>query len=151
VGEVWFYHLTERSLDAALRPLLARMLREGWRVEVRGSDPALMGDLDLKLWEPEESFLPHGLAGGPHDARQPILLTHAPVGGRDALIAVGSAEVPVEEVAATRRTALVFDGRTEVEGARAQWRRFQEAGLGLRYWAEEGGAWTLRQERPARA
>ncbi len=74
-----FYHLTRSPLEVTLPVLLARSLKAGWRVVVRGRDEALLGRLDQRLWtDAEESFLPHGMAGGPHDAAQPILLTTGP-------------------------------------------------------------------------
>ena len=76
MGRALFYHLTRRPLEATLPTLLERSLAQGWRVVVRGSSQEHLRWLDEKLWlGPDERFLPHGLAGGPHDADQPVLLT----------------------------------------------------------------------------
>ena len=76
MGAVYFYHLTRRPLEHTLPTLLDKARGAGWRVAVRGPDPDRLAWLDEKLWlGPEDRFLPHGLAGGPHDAAQPILLT----------------------------------------------------------------------------
>ena len=76
MGAAYFYHLTRRPLEATLPTLLEKARGAGWRIAVRGVDAARMDWLDQKLWlGPEEGFLPHGLAGGDHDAHQPILLT----------------------------------------------------------------------------
>ncbi|MGB1035285.1 MAG: DNA polymerase III subunit chi, partial [Primorskyibacter sp.] len=71
-----FYHLVQRSVDRALTELVARSMDRGWRVAIRGTRADHLDWLDKKLWlGPDETFLPHGLAGGPHDALQPVLLT----------------------------------------------------------------------------
>ena len=76
MGAVYFYHLTRQPLEHTLPVLLDKARQAGWRIAVRGTDPARMDWLDEKLWlGPEDGFLPHGRAGGPHDAEQPILLT----------------------------------------------------------------------------
>ena len=82
MGAAYFYHLTQRPLVETLTMLLGKAQGAGWRVAVRGTDQSLLEQLDVALWRgPEDGFLPHGLAGGPHDAEQPVLLTtdtHAP-------------------------------------------------------------------------
>ncbi|MCB2143002.1 MAG: DNA polymerase III subunit chi, partial [Rhodobacteraceae bacterium] len=76
MGEARFYHLTRSGQDAVLAQLLPRSLQSGWHVVVRGCDSARLDHIDRMLWlGAEEGFLPHGLAGGPNDALQPILLT----------------------------------------------------------------------------
>ena len=76
MGAAFFYHLTQRPLEATLPMLLTKALQAGWRVAVRGRDAGRMAWLDEKLWlGPEDGFLPHGLAGGAHEADQPVLLT----------------------------------------------------------------------------
>ena len=76
MGAAYFYHLTRRSQRDTLLMLLGKSLENGWKVAVRGTDAGGLDALDAALWQgPDESFLPHGIAGGPHDADQPILLT----------------------------------------------------------------------------
>jgi DNA polymerase-3 subunit chi len=154
MGAVYFYHLTRSTPDAVLPALIDRALDQGWRVCLRGRDPAAMEWLDAKLWlGPEEGFLPHGLAGGPHDADQPVLLTCDRVIANAAacLIAVGGAEVAPDEAAALARTCILFDGAdaAAVEAARGQWRGLTAAGLAAQYWSEEDGRWQKKADRPA--
>jgi DNA polymerase-3 subunit chi len=153
MGAAYFYHLTERPLEATLPQLIERALQQGWPVAVRGTDAMRLDWLDRKLWlGPEDQFLPHGLAGGPHDALQPVLLTTAagvaPNGAR-CLMAIDGAEVATDEAAGLERVCILFDGADEaaLERARAQWRRLTEAGVPAQYWAEEGGRWVRRAER----
>lgn len=153
MGAVYFYHLTRRPLEAALPVLLDRALQQGWRVALRGTDPARMDWLDRRLWlGPEEQFLPHGLAGGPHDSLQPVLLTTGPEApnGAACLMAVDGAEVTPEEARAAERVCILFDGAdpAAVEHTRAQWRALTAAGIQAQYWSEESGRWEKTAESP---
>ncbi|MEO1500648.1 MAG: DNA polymerase III subunit chi, partial [Pseudomonadota bacterium] len=102
MGAVYFYHLTRQSLERTLPMLLEKARGAGWRVLVRGTDKARLDWLDEKLWlGPEEGFLAHGRAGGPHDAQQPVLLTEAngaAVNEAQCLMSVDGAEVTSDEV-----------------------------------------------------
>lgn len=148
MGAVYFYHLSERPLEATLPVLLGKALEAGWRVEVRGREPGMMERLDRQLWS-GDGFLPHGLAGGPHDAEQPVLLT-TDRGGNDAtcVMSVGGADVTAEEASALARVCVLFDGGDEgaVETARNQWRRLTSTGAEAQYWAEEGGRWIKKAD-----
>ena len=144
-----FYHLT-RSGPAQLLPMLiGKSLQAGWRVELRGRDRARQVALDEALWQ-GEGFLPHGLAGGPHDARQPALLTvegQAAANAPRCLIALDGAGVSGPECAALERACVVFDGNdpAELDRARALWRALKEAGVTAEYWSEADGRWERKQ------
>jgi len=143
-----FYHLTASSAVETARTLLARSLQAGWRVGVRGQDGAKLEALDLALWEgAEDAFLPHGIAGGQHDARQPILLGLGPMGEDiQALMAVDGALVDPAEAGALERVFILFDGRDEaaVIAARGQWKTLTGVGLAAQYWSEESGRWEKK-------
>lgn len=149
MGEAFFYHLTRDPVEVTLPMLLSRARGAGWRVVVRGSDPARIDWLDQKLWL-GEGFLPHGVAGGPHDADQPVLLTtgaEAP-NGAACLMAVDGAEVSAEEAGAMERVCILFDGNDPeaVEAARGQWRALTGAGVPAQYWSQDGGRWEKKAE-----
>ncbi len=151
MAEAKFYHLTRSPLEAALPLLLARALEAGMRVMVRGSDPARMEWLDEKLWlGAGEAFLPHGLAGGPSDADQPILLCATPnlPADRACLMAVDGAEVSEADCAGVQKVFVLFDGNDEVAlaHARTQWKALTGAGVKAQYWSEEGGRWQMKAE-----
>lgn len=153
VAELGFYRLTETPLDRALPVMLAKSLERGWRVEVRGRDRAAMEALDLALWSHDQAgFLPHGLAGGPQDARQPVLLTTEPTpagGPREALFLIDRAAFDTGEAASLTRTALLFDGHDDeaLEEARAHWRATTAAGLRAVFWSQApGGRWEKQAE-----
>jgi DNA polymerase-3 subunit chi len=147
VAEVWFYHLQGIGAAEALRALLPRCLAAGWRVSVRGTDPARLEALDRALWL-GEGFLPHGLAGGPHDARQPILLTEGPPANDPACVmSVDGAELgPLDGLA---RACVVFDGEdaAALDRARAQWSDLTGAGAAARYWQRDDGRWAEKATR----
>ncbi len=149
MGNALFYHLARSPAEDLLPVLIDRSLRKGWRVELRGTDPGVMEMLDQKLWQ-AEGFLPHGLAGGPHDARQPVLLTVAgqPAGNRPAcLMTLGGADVSVEECGPLERCCILFDGghAPALNRAREQWKILTAGGVMAEYWSEESGRWERKR------
>lgn len=145
-----FYHLTRNPMEQTLTMLLGKAQGAGWRVVVRGVDPARMTWLDERLWlGSEESFLPHGLAGGPHDDLQPVLLTTSHGAGKaHCLMSVDGAAVSAEEVSALDRVCVLFDGNdpAQLNAARAQWKTLKDAGASAQYWSEESGRWEKKAE-----
>lgn len=153
MGEVYFYHLTQAPLEVTMRVLLGKSLAAGWRVAVRGRTEATLDRLDEQLWTvPEDSFLPHGRAGGPHDAEQPVLLTTG-AGDNDAtcLISVEGASVEASEVTDMARVMVLFDGHDEaaLQTAREQWKALTAAGVAAKYWSEASGRWEMKAESAA--
>ncbi|MDJ1007038.1 MAG: DNA polymerase III subunit chi [Paracoccaceae bacterium] len=149
MAAAWFYHLTRSPVETTLATLLPKALGAGWQIAVRGTDRGRLERLDEVLWN-GDGFLPHGLAGGPHDADQPVLLTteSAAPNGAACLFAVDGAEVGVEEAQGFERVCLLFEGADPeaVEAARGQWRRLTEAGVPAVYWSEESGTWAKKAE-----
>ncbi|MDU8945651.1 DNA polymerase III subunit chi [Ovoidimarina sediminis] len=152
MGAVFFYHLTRDPVEVTLPMLLGRAREAGWRVLVRGGDAGRLDWLDQKLWM-GDGFLPHGLAGGPHDADQPVLLTTgaAAPNGAACLMAVDGASVSAEEAGAMERVCILFDGNdpAAVEAARGQWRDLTSAGVSAQYWSQDGGRWQKKAESGA--
>jgi DNA polymerase-3 subunit chi len=153
MGEAYFYHLTRAPLEQTLPVLLTRALGAGWRVAVRARDTARLEWLDDKLWlGPEDDFLPHGLAGGEHDAIQPVLLTTGAAANDPACVmTIDGAEITAGEVQALERVCILFDGNDDsaVQAARVQWKTLTGAGCGAKYWSEETGRWQMKAESPA--
>ncbi len=146
-GEVYFYHMTRTPLEATLPVLLEKSLAAGWKVLLRGRERRQLEWLDQKLWL-NEGFLPHGLAGGAHDADQPVLLSDAPGNphGATALISVDGAPVEPGEVAGFARVMVLFDGNDPeaLERARGQWKALTGAGCRAAYWSEASGRWEKK-------
>ena len=148
MGAAYFYLLTENTVEQTLPSLIARAQGQGWQIELRGTDSGRMQALDAALWlGPEDSFLAHGLAGGPQDAMQPVLLTTTPT-DRACIICVDGAEVSAAQVQAAQRVCILFDGNddTALAGARAQWKALTGAGCAAQYWAQADGRWVMKAE-----
>ena len=150
MGAAFFYHLTETPLEATLPMLIGKARGAGWRVLVRTTDEALLKRLDDVLWQgPDDGFMPHGVAGGPHDADQPVLLGDVPSEGFGCVMSVAGADFTAEEVTALERTCILFDGHdgAALDHARGQWKALTDAGCSAQYWAQEDGRWTKKAEK----
>lgn len=155
MGEAYFYHLTRQSTDQALAPLLEKCLGQGWRILLRCPNDMRADWLDERLWMvSDESFIPHGRAGGDHDADQPILITAGGSDdgsdGFDCIIAVEGAGITVDEVTAAKRTCVMFDAADDaaINTARSQWKTMADAGLGAKYWSQAHGPWRMERQTP---
>ena len=153
MGSVYFYHLTSASLEQTLPMLLEKSRAAGWVVDVRGRSEDAMKRLDTALWSgPPEGFLPHGVAGGAHDADQPILLTSG--GGAanapNCIMSVHGADLSPDEVQASERSCVLFDGYDEdaLATARLQWKTLTDAGCAAQYWSQDSGRWEKKAEKP---
>lgn len=149
MGAVFFYHLTQRPLEGTLPILLEKARAQDWRVEVRGTQPDRIAWLDEKLWLlSDDGFLAHGVAGGDHDAMQPIILTTAPVPGIDCLMCIDGAAPSPKEVNDAQRVCVLFDGHDQeaVQTARGHWKVLTDAGCAAQYWSEESGSWQKKAE-----
>ena len=140
--QVDFYQLGSTPLEQVIASIAQKLLGEGKRLLVVAEDQGPLGRLDRMLWDQgPTSFLPHALAGGSEDARQPILLasqTDAPNLARNILIADGR----WREAALTfDRAFYLFDAAT-LEGARLAWKLLAgREGVERRYWAQVDGRW----------
>ncbi len=148
MGAAYFYHLTGRPLEAALPVLIGKAMQAGWRVAIAGPDTARLERLNLTLWN-GDGFLPHGLAGGPYDTEQPVLLTSGDLeNDPHCVMAIDGVEIAPSDVEARERYCILFHGGDEiaVERARAQWQTLTSAGVAAQYWAEEDGRWVKKSE-----
>ncbi|MDB6176569.1 DNA polymerase III subunit chi [Paracoccus sp. Z330] len=149
MGNALFYHLTRSPAEQLLPILIGKSLQAGWRVELRGTHATRLDRLDLHLWQ-GSGFLPHGLAGGPHDERQPVLLTRVgqPATNRpECLMALDGAEVDPSECPPLQRCCIIFDGGDSqaTAHARGQWKKLTAAGITAEYWSEESGRWERKR------
>jgi len=147
--EVLFYHLTQTPLEATLPGLLSKSLDRGWRVHIVGPDMDALDRLDRHFWTyDDQSFLPHGLAGGPHDGDQPILLATQPPDAPPAevLMLVDGAQQPEAHLQNYTRTCVFFDGNDpdQLGNARAYWTTLKASGLDTKYWAQDNGRWVQK-------
>lgn len=143
--QIDFYQLQGTPPEQVIAILAEKVLDTNSRLLVVAEDETFLARLDRMLWDQgSTSFLPHGLAGGSDDARQPILLSNspdAPNQARNMLIADGN----WREAALTYdRSFYLFDDAT-LEGARLAWKLLSgRQGIERRYWAQEGGKWVRK-------
>ena len=153
MGTAMFYHLTRSTAEDTVTSLLGRAVGMGWRVMIRGRDAARLDRLDTQLWlKPENSFLPHGRAGGTDDAAQPVLLGDGLItNNASAMMLLDGADVSLPEAQSLTRVWLIFDGgdATALSAARAQWKTLTDAGIAAQYWSEESGKWLMKAEKQA--
>ena len=140
-----FYQLGSTPAEAVIARLAERLLADDQRLLIVAADEAQLARLDRLLWDQgPTSFLPHGLAGGADDARQPILLSttpDAPNLARNLAIADGEWR---EAALAFDRAFYLFDEGT-LEGARLAWKLLAgREGVERRYWAQEDGRWAQK-------
>jgi DNA polymerase III subunit chi len=140
--QVDFYQLAGTPAEQVIASLAQKVVAGDGRLLVIAEDEPFLARLDRMLWDHgPTSFIPHGLAGGSDDARQPVLLStspDAPNQARNMLIADGT----WREAALTYdRSFYLFDNST-LEGARLAWKLLAgREGVERRYWAQEGGRW----------
>ena len=143
--QVDFYQLAGTPPEQVIASISERVLETGGRLLVVAEDEAFLARLDRMLWDlGPTSFLPHGVAGGADDVRQPILMStspDAPNQARNMLIADGL----WREAALTYdRSFYLFDDST-LEGARLAWKLLAgRDGIERRYWAQESGKWVKK-------
>ncbi|XBQ16014.1 MAG: DNA polymerase III subunit chi [Oceanicaulis sp.] len=145
MAELWFYHLERQSVDEALPALLSKLLARGGRALVVSPEDTRLASLDQSLWTfAEDSFLPHGQAGGPHDADQPVLLAPAPqnINGATMLFCLDGADPgPVEP---WERVVVMFEAsdETAIARARALWAAQKKTDTVVSYWRQNDvGRW----------
>ncbi|HTJ57801.1 MAG TPA: DNA polymerase III subunit chi [Devosiaceae bacterium] len=142
-----FYHLENQPLERVIPILLEKTLERGWRavVEVGSSERATA--LDGMLWTyRDESFLPHGVAGGESDGDQPVLITTGPENGNGAQVRFFADRAVPQSAEEYVRIVYLFSGHDPdaVVEARAAWRALRE-GNEVTYWQQdENGRWAKR-------
>jgi DNA polymerase-3 subunit chi len=140
-----FYQLAGSPPEPVIASLCDKVLATGGRMLVVAEDEGFLAKLDRILWDQgASSFLPHGLAGGADDTRQPVLLSTspgAPNHARNLLIADGLWR---EAALGYDRTFYLF-GESALQGARAAWKQLGGRDrVERRYWAQESGRWTKK-------
>ena len=143
--QVDFYQLDSSPPEQLIAKIAQKILSGGGRLLVIADDETYLAKLDRMLWDQgETSFLPHGLAGGTDDARQPVLLSKSPDApnlARNVLIADG---VWRDSALSYDRSFLLFASST-LEGAREAWKSLRlRPGVERRYWAREHGKWVQK-------
>jgi DNA polymerase-3 subunit chi len=143
--QVDFYQLAGTPAEQVIASIAEKVLGVDGHLLVVADDEAFLARLDRMLWdERPTSFLPHGLAGGVDDVRQPILLStspDAPNQARNMLIADG---IWRDAALTFDRSFYLFDAST-LDAARLAWKQLAgREGVERRYWAREDGKWIRK-------
>jgi DNA polymerase III subunit chi len=140
--QVDFYQLAGTAPEQVIASIAEKVLAGDGRLLIVADEEPFLARLDRMLWDvAPTSFLPHALAGGSDDTRQPILLStspDAPNNARNMLIADGQ----WRDAALTYdRSFYLFDS-SALEGARLAWKLLAgREGVERRYWAQLDGRW----------
>jgi DNA polymerase-3 subunit chi len=143
--QVDFYQLASIAPEQVIASLAEKVLETDGRLLVVAQDEAWLARLDRILWDQgPATFLPHGIAGGTDDSRQPILLSttpDAPNLARNMLIADGQWR---DAALSYDRSFYLFDNDS-LEAARLAWKLLSgREGVERRYWAREGDKWVKK-------
>jgi DNA polymerase-3 subunit chi len=142
--DIGFYHCTRMPANEVAIRLAEKALAGGQRLLVIGA-PDRLETLDKLMWTyADNSFLPHGLSGGAHDADQPVLLSEAvePANGAKLLLSL-EAGVPAALDGFDRLLNLFEDGTPAHSRARADWKALADRdGMERSYWQQtDRGGW----------
>ncbi len=135
-----FYHLTQSSAEDAVAQIGQKALAQGQRMLVVAEGRDRLQRFGEAMWAREGAFLANGLAGGVHDARQPVLLSEKvePANGAQIL---ALADGVWRESEGFARVLFFFDSSL-IESARLRWRDIKaREGIECRYNKQEGGRW----------
>lgn len=147
--QVWFYHLEQTALKAALPDLLEKTVQKGWRAYVLGEAVEDLAELDQHLWAYRaDSFLAHGLESEPHAARQPVLLGNSAGRANEAEVLMCVSAMNLPDLSVYERCLILFEGHDDahLNWARAQWKTLKTQNLDLAYWKQsENGRWEKVQ------
>ena len=144
--QIDFYQLGRAPVEQVTASLADKLIEKDSRLLIVAEDEAMLGRLDRILWDQgATSFIPHGVAGGSDDLRQPILLSTSPDApnlARNILIADGQWR---EAALGYDRAFYLFDNAT-LEGARLAWKLLSgREGVERRYWAKDDeGRWKQK-------
>lgn len=144
--QIDFYQLGRAPVEQVTATLADKLMGRDSRLLIVAEDEAMLGRLDRMLWDQgATTFLPHGVAGGSDDLRQPILLSTSPDApnlARNILIADGQWR---EAALGYDRAFYLFDNAT-LEGARLAWKLLSgREGVERRYWAQDDeGRWKQK-------
>jgi DNA polymerase III subunit chi len=146
--EVLFYHLEAHPLERTVPVLLEKTLERGWRAVVETGSRERAEALDATLWTyRDDSFLPHGIAGGEHDALQPVLITTEDDNPNGANVRFFVDRAVPSAVGSYDRVVYLFSGHDPdaVAEARVAWKALSTPDNAVTYWQQDsGGRWVKK-------
>lgn len=146
MARVDFYRLTRDPAERVLPALATRVVANGDRLLVVAAPAMQRQAIDEALWTLNPaSFLPHGHAGSPDEAIEPILISGilaSPPPNGATLVALADGEWR-DEALGFDRIFLLFDN-SRIDDARALWRTLAaREDVDNRFWKQdENGRWS---------
>jgi DNA polymerase-3 subunit chi len=145
--EIRFYHLERQELDEALPALVAKAHANGHKILLKAANEQDLERLNSQLWTYNpNSFLPHGSEKDGFAEKQPIYLTTKDENpnGADVMILTGGASSAMHGQFSL--CCEMLDGRDKeaVESARANWKKYKEAGYTVTYWKQGASGWEKK-------
>lgn len=146
MARVDFYRLTRDPAERVLPAIAGRVLANGDRLLVVAGPAMQRQAIDDALWTLQPaSFLPHGAAGSPDEAIEPILISgtlDAAPANRATHLALADGEWR-DEALGFARVFLLFDN-SRIDDARALWRSLAARDdVDNRFWKQdEAGRWS---------
>lgn len=138
-----FYQLSRDPAELALPGIAKGTLAAGKRLLVVSSDAEQLERISEALWTRlPDTFLAHGMAGGAHDAQQPVLLSDSvnPANGARYL-ALADGVWRDEPEWEPERVFLLFPPE-RIDDARGCWRMLgTREGVERKYWRQDGNKW----------
>ncbi len=145
--EILFYHLESQPLERVIPVLLEKTLERGWRAVVETGSRERAEVLDALLWTyRDESFLPHGLEGGPFDADQPVLIATDDANPNKAAVRFFVDRAVPKSGEGYQRLVYMFSGHDPdaVAEARIAWKNLRD-GNDVTYWQQDAnGRWSKK-------
>lgn len=146
MARVDFYQLTRDPVERVLPALATRILGNGDRLLVVAASAMQRQQIDEALWTLQPaSFLPHGNAGSPDEAIEPILLSGTldpapPNAATHVALADGEWR---DEALGFDRAFLLFDN-SRIDDARGAWRALAGVeGAERHFWRQDDrGRWS---------
>lgn len=146
MARVDFYRLTRDPVERVLPAIATRILDGGHRLLVVAASAMQRQAIDEALWTLQPAgFLPHGNAGSPDEAIEPILLAGSlepPAVNGATHVALADGEWR-EEALGFERAFFLFDDK-HIDAARATWRALNQIeGAELHFWKQDDrGRWS---------
>jgi len=145
--EILFYHLESQPLERVIPVLLEKTLERGWRAVVETGSRERAEVLDALLWTyRDDSFLPHGIEGGPFDADQPVLIATGDANPNNAAVRFFVDRAVPKSGEGYERLVYMFSGHDPdaVAEARDAWRALRD-GNDVTYWQQDSnGRWAKK-------
>ncbi|EJF85666.1 DNA polymerase III subunit chi [Candidatus Bartonella washoeensis] len=137
--DIFFYHLTQSTLEDILPTLVERALVRFGKITIQCVSKERRDAIDTRLWVyADEAFIGHGTECDPYPSFQPVFLTTGYENPNDAKIRFLIEGAICSDIDAYQRVVVIFDGQSDeqLNLVRAQWKRYKMENHNLTYWQQ---------------